>query len=113
MNGSWPQVPLGELLTEQKVRTGVFDADGLPLLGVSNTLGLHRTEKPRIPDMSRYLRVSHGWFAYNPMRIMLARSVGQSVMSRLGLLAQTMSFFPAQTAFNLNCCIYSYAALLV
>jgi type I restriction enzyme, S subunit len=69
MNASWPQVPLGELLSERKIRVGVFDADGLPLLGVSNTLGLHRTEKPRIADMSRYLRVNHDWFAYNPMRI--------------------------------------------
>jgi type I restriction enzyme, S subunit len=69
MNASWPQVPLGELLAEQKVRVGVFDADGLPLLGVINTSGLHRTERPRIADMSRYLRVDHGWFAYNPMRI--------------------------------------------
>jgi type I restriction enzyme S subunit len=69
MNRLWPQLPLGDLLIEQKVRIGVFDADGLPLLGVSNTEGLHRTEKPRIADMSRYLRVDHGWFAYNPMRI--------------------------------------------
>jgi hypothetical protein len=69
MNSSWPQVPLGEVLVEQKGRVGAFDADGLPLLGVSNTEGLHRTEKPRIADMSRYLRVDLRWFAYNPMRI--------------------------------------------
>jgi type I restriction enzyme, S subunit len=69
MNRPWPQVPLGHLLIEQKLRIGVFDAAGLPLLGVSNTEGLHRTEKPRIADMSRYLRVDRGWFAYNPMRI--------------------------------------------
>jgi hypothetical protein len=37
MSRSWPQVPLEDLLIEQKVRVGVFDADGLPLLGVSNT----------------------------------------------------------------------------
>jgi type I restriction enzyme S subunit len=69
MRKSWPEVPLGELLVEQKVRIGVFDADGLTLLGVSNNEGLHRTEKPHIADMSRYLRVAHRWFAFNPMRI--------------------------------------------
>ena len=69
MSRSWAQVPLGKVLVQQKDRAGVFDADGLPLLGVSNTGGLHRTEKPRIADMSRYLRVDHRWFAYNPMRI--------------------------------------------
>ena len=69
MSKSWPQVPLSDLLIERKVRVGTFDADALPLLGVSNREGLHRTEMPRIADMSRYLRVERFWFAYNPMRI--------------------------------------------
>lgn len=62
-------VPLGELLQEQKKRIGTIDADGLALLGVSNAAGLHQSGLPRILDMSRYLRVERGWFAYNPMRI--------------------------------------------
>lgn len=66
---SWPKVRLGEILREEKARIGSFDADGLPLLGVSNAFGLHRSQKPRIGDMSRYLKVKHNWFAYNPMRI--------------------------------------------
>ena len=65
----WPTVRLGEVLVEQKQRIGTFDADGLPLLGVSNQEGLHRSGMPRISDMSRYLRVDKDWFAYNPMRI--------------------------------------------
>ena len=69
MTANWSTVRLGEVLVDQKVRVGSFDADGLPLLGVSNTAGLHRSEKPRIIDMSRYLRVERFWFAYNPMRI--------------------------------------------
>jgi type I restriction enzyme S subunit len=69
VNSPWPLVPLGEVLTEQKIRVGSFDADGLPLLGVKNTAGLHQSEKTRITDMSRYLRVQHRWFAYNPMPI--------------------------------------------
>jgi type I restriction enzyme, S subunit len=69
MTANWSTVRLGEVLVEEKVRVGSFDADGLPLLGVSNTSGLHRSEKPRIIDMSRYLRVERSWFAYNPMRI--------------------------------------------
>jgi len=62
-------VRLGEVLVEQKGRVGTLDADGLALLGVSNQRGLHRSGMPRISDMSRYLRVEHEWFAYNPMRI--------------------------------------------
>lgn len=65
----WPAVRLGEVLIEQKQRIGTFDADNLPLLGVSNQAGLHQSGMPRIPDMSRYLRVEQDWFAYNPMRI--------------------------------------------
>jgi len=65
----WPMVPLGEILREQKRRVGTTDADDLPLLGVSNAEGLHRSGMTRINDMSRYLRVEPGWFAYNPMRI--------------------------------------------
>ena len=42
MKRSWPVVRLGEVLIEQKLRIGSFDADSLPLLGVSNTRGLHR-----------------------------------------------------------------------
>ena len=69
MSKPWPKVKLGEVLIEQKPRIGTFDADNLPLLGVSNQGGLHRSGLPRISDMSRYLRVEKGWFAYNPMRI--------------------------------------------
>jgi type I restriction enzyme S subunit len=69
MNKNWPMVKLSDVLIEQKQRIGRFDADDLPLLGVSNQEGLHRSGMPRITDMSRYLRVERDWFAYNPMRI--------------------------------------------
>ena len=52
----WPLVPLGQVLIERKDRIGSLDADGFPLLGVSNRDGLHRSTLTRIPDMSRYLR---------------------------------------------------------
>lgn len=65
----WERVRLGEVLLEQKRRVGSLDADGMPLLGVSNQRGLHRSGMPRISDMSRYLHVERDWFAYNPMRI--------------------------------------------
>ena len=79
---TWPMVRLGEVLQEQKVRVGSFDADGLSLLGVSNSEGLHRSDKLRIADMSRYLRVEHRWFAYNPMRINVG-SIGWAEHSEL------------------------------
>ncbi len=66
---TWPTVKLGDVLIERRERIGSFDADGLPLLGVSNVEGLHRSGMERIPDMSRYFRVEKDWFAYNPMRI--------------------------------------------
>jgi type I restriction enzyme, S subunit len=69
MKKQWPMVKLGEVLIEQKERIGSIDANELPLLGVSNQEGLHRSGMPRITDMSRYLRVERDWFAYNPMRI--------------------------------------------
>ena len=69
MSEPWPMVPLGEVLREERQRVNSLDADGSPLLGVSNEKGLHRSSKPRIGDMSRYFCVKRGWFAYNPMRI--------------------------------------------
>jgi restriction endonuclease S subunit len=69
MKQGWEVVPLGDVLVERTERIGSPDADGLPLLGVSNTGGLHRSGKSRISDMSRYLLVKRDWFAYNPMRI--------------------------------------------
>jgi restriction endonuclease S subunit len=69
MNRKWPTIQIGEVLIEQKQRIGTFDANCLPLLGVSNQGGIHRSTMPRISDMSRYLRVERDWFAYNPMRI--------------------------------------------
>lgn len=66
---AWPTVRLGDVLIEQKQRIGTFDADNLPLLGVSNHAGLQRSNMPRIANMSRYFRVEQDWFAYNPMRI--------------------------------------------
>lgn len=69
MTKPWSMVRLGDVLQEQKARAGSPNADDFPLLGVSNSGGLHRTTKPRIADMSRYLLVKHRWFAYNPMRI--------------------------------------------
>jgi type I restriction enzyme S subunit len=66
---TWPMVKLGEVLIERRERIGTADANGLPLLGVSNVDGLHRSGLERIPDMSRYFRVEKDWFAYNPMRI--------------------------------------------
>ena len=69
MSADWPRVPLGELLIERRERVGTPDASALPLLGVSNAEGLHRSVKERIADMSRYFHVRRDWFAYNPMRI--------------------------------------------
>ncbi|MGL6076772.1 MAG: restriction endonuclease subunit S [Fimbriiglobus sp.] len=66
---TWPTVKLGEVLAERRERVGKPNADGLPLLGVSNVNGLHRSGLERIPDMSRYFFVKKDWFAYNPMRI--------------------------------------------
>ncbi len=63
------KVPLGKLLIEQKERTGTEHAGGLPLLGVNNKVGLHRSTGNKIKDLSNYKIVQRDWFAYNPMRI--------------------------------------------
>jgi restriction endonuclease S subunit len=63
------KVPLGKLLIEQKERIGTKNAGGLPLLGVNNKVGLHRSTGNKIKDLSNYKVVQRNWFAYNPMRI--------------------------------------------
>jgi len=66
---AWPTVSLGKVLSEERRRIGTANGENLPLLGVSNAEGLHRSGLTRISDMSRYFRVEQNWFAYNPMRI--------------------------------------------
>lgn len=63
------KVSLGKLLIEQKERIGTENAGGLPLLGVNNKVGLHRSTGNKIKDLSNYKIVQKNWFAYNPMRI--------------------------------------------
>ena len=63
------KVLLGKLLIEQKERIGTENAEGLPLLGVNNKVGLHRSTDNKIKDLSNYKIVQRNWFAYNPMRI--------------------------------------------
>jgi len=62
-------VLLGDVLKEERTRVGSPDGKGLPLLGVSNVDGLHRSTRRGATDKSRYLLVKRNWFAYNPMRI--------------------------------------------
>ncbi len=47
MSVNWQTVKLGSVLVEQRQRVGRADAEGLPLLGVSNQLGLHCSVMPR------------------------------------------------------------------
>jgi len=63
------KVPLEKLLIEQKERIGTEHAGGLPLLGVNNKDGLHRSTRKKVNDLSNYKIVQRHWFAYNPMRI--------------------------------------------
>lgn len=49
MKDGWEMVPLGEVLTERTERVGTADADDFPLLGVSNTQGLHRWARHESP----------------------------------------------------------------
>jgi type I restriction enzyme S subunit len=87
MSKHWPRVRLGDVLIEQKQRIGTFDADNLPLLGVSNQAGLHRSGMPRISDMSRYLRVEKDWFAYNPMRINVGSVGWAETVDQIGIIS--------------------------
>lgn len=87
MTKHWPRLKLGDVLIEQKQRIGTFDADGLPLLGVSNQEGLHRSGMPRISDMSRYLRVEKEWFAYNPMRINVGSIGWAETLDQTGIIS--------------------------
>ncbi len=87
MNKQWPRVKLGDVLVEQKQRTGAFNANNLPLLGVSNQAGLHRSGMPRISDMSRYFRVEKDWFAYNPMRINVGSIGWAETVNQTGVIS--------------------------
>jgi hypothetical protein len=107
MNKQWQKLPLGVLLIEQKQRIGTFDADDLPLLGVSNQGGLHRSGMPRINDMSRYLRVQKDWFAYNPMRINVGSIGWARSTEQTGVISLTMLYYRALTGFCLACSLAS------
>ncbi len=63
------RVKLGSILTEQRNPIGLADGNNLDLIGVSNKIGLKLSTAKRIADLSRYQKIEHGWFAYNPMRV--------------------------------------------
>jgi type I restriction enzyme S subunit len=63
------QVKLGKVLIEQRIAVDKKDGNKLPLIGVSNKVGLIPSQQQRLPDLSRYKLVKLNWLAYNPMRI--------------------------------------------
>jgi type I restriction enzyme S subunit len=91
----WPIVKLSKVLREERDRIGTFDADGLPVLGVTNTEGVTRTGVEASEDKSKYLRLRPGRFVYNPYRINVG-SIGLSSDSQDGICS------PAYTVFTVT-----------
>ena len=92
MNAAWKTVKLGEVLREEKERVGTFDANVLPVFGVTNTEGVTSTGMEASEDKSKYLRLRPGRFAYNPYRINVG-SIGLSSDSQDGICSPAYVVF--------------------
>ncbi|MCE3237645.1 MAG: hypothetical protein K0R24_626 [Gammaproteobacteria bacterium] len=61
---------LGNYIKKKSIRAeSTADYNDMPVLGVSNKLGITKTDHKKSKDLSNYLIIESGDFAYNPYRI--------------------------------------------
>jgi hypothetical protein len=61
---------LAPFLQKKSIRAETLpDFDKIDVLGVSNQLGITETDHKKSKDLSKYLLIEPGDFAYNPYRI--------------------------------------------
>jgi type I restriction enzyme, S subunit len=87
---------IGKYLIQEKVRyDSVENKEDLPVYGVSNVEGITETQHRRSEDLSKYLVIRKGCFAYNPYRINVG-SIGLTPVDKEGLVS------PAYVVFRTN-----------
>lgn len=92
MTSRWPAVKLGEVVRQEREQIGVFDGEGLPVLGVTNVEGVTETGVEASDDKSKYLRLRPGRFVYNPYRVNVG-SIGLSSQAQDGICSPAYVVF--------------------
>lgn len=86
-------VKLGMLIEKSHVKCSDFPGgEELEAFGVSNTAGITRTAHRKSDDLSNYLVIEPGWFAYNPYRINVG-SIGLTPDDVSGLVSPAYIVF--------------------
>ena len=65
----WKKIKIGEFLIKESTRLSDIDDQPLEVYGVSNVLGITKTSHKQSKDLSKYILIKPGFFAYNPYRI--------------------------------------------
>jgi type I restriction enzyme S subunit len=89
-------VPLGTLIEKAHLKYGDFESsEPLEAFGVSNTDGITQTAHRKSDDLSSYLVIEPGSFAYNPYRINVG-SIGLTPEGLTGVVSPAYIVFKAK-----------------
>ncbi|MCA9381926.1 restriction endonuclease subunit S [Candidatus Dojkabacteria bacterium] len=84
---------LGKYIIKESIRYDSIDrSEDLPVYGVSNVEGITETQHKRSADLSKYLVIRKGNFAYNPYRINVG-SIGLTGQDKEGLVSPAYVVF--------------------
>jgi len=90
-------IQLGDLIEESRLKYRDFDVNlDLEAFGVSNVDGITRTTHRKSDDLSDYLVIKPGYFAYNPYRINIG-SIGLTPVGVTGVVSPAYVVFRAKT----------------
>jgi len=92
MSSSWPHIKLGSITCEEREPVGSFDGNGLPVLGVTNVMGVTQTGIEASEDKSKYFRLRPNRFVYNPYRVNVG-SLGLTSVSQDGIASPAYVIF--------------------
>jgi len=86
------KVRLGNYIRKAKEKCIENEEESLPVLGVTNVQGITATGKDTSKDLSKYIRLKPGYFAYNPYRINVG-SIGLARKGQSGIVSPAYVVF--------------------
>ncbi|MDX9913295.1 MAG: restriction endonuclease subunit S [Candidatus Moranbacteria bacterium] len=93
----WEKIKIGNFLIKESTRLSDIDKQDLEVYGVSNVLGITKTSHKQSKDLSKYILIKPGFFAYNPYRINVG-SVGLTPNGTSGLVSPAYVVFRTDKA---------------
>lgn len=89
------KTPLGNYIRKVHEKCTESERQSLPVLGVTNIQGVTITGKDTSEDLSKYIRLKPGYFAYNPYRINVG-SIGLAREGQNGIVSPAYVVFTSK-----------------